>query len=120
MKHVSWCKNSRLRIGRLEMLRINRQVLICWIALIGQSLPAEDWQLTRKGVEFDRCDFAPMLALSEPGIVERVKKVGVVAGFKEGQPWNPVAGWAEYDIQIPQTGWYDLDVPANVWLMEYF
>lgn len=61
-----------------------------------------------------------MLALSEPGIVERVKKVGVVAGFKEGQAWNPVAGWVEYDIQIPQNGWYDLDVPANVWLMEYF
>jgi hypothetical protein len=77
-----------------------------------QRVFAAEWEIVRPTINFDRSEF------SGAGMVERVKTVGNISGWKE--KWNPVAGWMEYDVETPQSGWYEFIVPVDLWGMEYF
>ncbi|MCY3020977.1 MAG: hypothetical protein NTW87_18325 [Planctomycetota bacterium] len=74
---------------------------------------AGEWELTRPAAQFDRCEF------TDPQDAERVRKSGNLAGVTKPNEWFHIAGWAEYDIAVPQAGWYELLVPADLWGMEY-
>jgi hypothetical protein len=94
-------------------------LIVAALVMCGAAQTAE-WELKHDAIEYDRGEFMPMLAPSEPDLLKRMKATGLLAGYKEGQAWNPITGWVEYDLQIPKSGWYELTVPGNLWCMEYF
>ncbi len=76
-----------MKLGRYALLTLGLLTGVC-----GQ-LNAQEI-LTRKGWDYDRQSFCEL-----PDKVEEAKKAG--KGI-------PLRGWAEYDISIPKTGWYEL------------
>ena len=103
------------------MSDLKRRSVACAACVAAVSvIPAWGWEITRRATSYDRHEFMPMLAPTEADIVGRVKAKGLLAGYRAGERWNPVAGWAEYDFRVPRSAWYELVVPGELWFMEYF
>lgn len=62
---------------------------------------------------FDRAEF------TRPEDAERVRSSGNLAGTSEPGKNCYIKGWAEYDIEVPQSDWYELIVPGQAWGVEY-
>jgi hypothetical protein len=65
------------------------------------------WQKDFAAVEFQRCE------LSHPHKVADVRAAGDLSGRHAGADREAVAGWFEYDFQVPSSGWYELIVPGG-------
>lgn len=69
--------------------------------------------IVRPAGSFDRAEF------TRPEDAERVRGSGNLAGSSEPGKSCSIKGWAEYDIEVPQPGWYELIVPGQAWGIEY-
>lgn len=71
-------------------------LLLLWPLLACQTAPAQTpWRLVREGWSFDRDN----IRWSDPKKVEEKKQKGLL---------NELTGWAEYDFEVPEDGWYEL------------
>jgi dienelactone hydrolase len=72
-----------------------------------RGLTYEPWEKVFKAGEFQRCE------LSHPEKITKVRDAGNLSGRREGDKWDPIAGWFEYDFRAPFSGWYELIVPGG-------
>ena len=78
------------------------------------SFSAAAWETVRPAGQFDRCSF------TEAQDADLVRQAGNLSGTTKPDDWRHIAGWVEYDLEVPSDGWYELVVPAETWGMEYF
>jgi uncharacterized lipoprotein YddW (UPF0748 family) len=80
--------------------------LIVWILLLFAPLQAEAAvSIERPAASYNRA-FIPT-----PQGVEKMRTTGNLGG---------VAGWFEYDVDVPTDGWYTLELNGNGWEAEFF
>ena len=87
--------------------------LVC-VALSGMARTgrAGEWELGRPAGQFDRSGF------TDSQDADRVRKAGNLAGVTKPNEWFHIAGWAEYDVELPQAGWYEFLVAGDAWGVE--
>jgi hypothetical protein len=97
-------------------LRISILVLGAMACLLGAGVAraqAPLWSVTRPAAEYDRGKWMV------PGAEAKVKAAGNLGGWMKQGDWFGLTGWVEYDVDVPQAGWYELLVTPSSGGIEY-
>ena len=103
---------SRVRPQSLVVLIVT----LGWLAGVSAVQAQQPWSVSRKAPDWDRAFW------TVPGAEEKIKAAGNLGGWVKQGDWFGLSGWAEYEIEVPQTGWYELLVQpySSGGGMEYF
>lgn len=84
------------------------------MASAGVARAQEPWSVTRAAASYDRCFW------TVPGADAKIQAAGNLAGKIQPNDWFGLAGWVEYEVEVPHAGWYELLVTPDGGGVEYF